>query len=274
MWRSSSRSSVRRTFAGLIHVRARVRVDLLAGEHRPGGRAAARVADAGRVVADDEHDGVAEILELAQLLEHHGVTQMEVAGGRIEAELDPQRTALASRFSSAPAGSISTALRPRFAAIEAGSSIRPNASLLAGPVTRAGARRGRPFGRGKLEAGPHPPYERSRTHSRSVRRRAQWRRQWRDRGPAAPARRPQVGRPPRRRVRIRKLRLIALMIGLGILAAVSTVFGMMMAVASDLPRLERPATRNSVIYDRNGDRIGVLRATRSASSCARTRSRR
>ncbi len=76
--------------------------------------------------------------------------------------------------------------------------------------------------------------------------------------------RPHTGRksrkpkPPRRRVRIRKLRLIALMLGLGILAAVSTVFGMMMAVASDLPRLERPATRNSVIYDRHGDRIGVL----------------
>jgi len=76
--------------------------------------------------------------------------------------------------------------------------------------------------------------------------------------------RPHVGRksrkpkPPRRRVRIRKLRLIALMLGLGILAGVSTVFGMMMAVASDLPRLERPATRNSVIYDRHGDRIGVL----------------
>jgi penicillin-binding protein 1A len=64
--------------------------------------------------------------------------------------------------------------------------------------------------------------------------------------------------PPRRRVRIRKLRLFALLFGLGILAAVSTVFGMMMAVASDLPRLEQPATRNSIIYDRDGHKIGVL----------------
>jgi penicillin-binding protein 1A len=64
--------------------------------------------------------------------------------------------------------------------------------------------------------------------------------------------------PPRRRVRIRKLRLFALLLGLGILAAVSTVFGMMMAVASDLPKLEQPATRNSIIYDRDGHRIGVL----------------
>jgi penicillin-binding protein 1A len=64
--------------------------------------------------------------------------------------------------------------------------------------------------------------------------------------------------PPRPRVRIRKLRLLLLLLGLGVLAAVSTVFGMMMAVASDLPKLEQPATRNSIIYDRDGHRIGVL----------------
>jgi penicillin-binding protein 1A len=63
---------------------------------------------------------------------------------------------------------------------------------------------------------------------------------------------------PRRHVRIRKLRLFALLLGLGILAAVSTVFGMMMAVASDLPVLEPQAARNSYIYDLNGERIGVL----------------
>jgi penicillin-binding protein 1A len=65
-------------------------------------------------------------------------------------------------------------------------------------------------------------------------------------------------KPPRRHVRVRKLRLFALLLGLGILAAVSTVFGMMMAVASDLPNLQPQATRNSVIYDVNGQRIGVL----------------
>ncbi len=64
--------------------------------------------------------------------------------------------------------------------------------------------------------------------------------------------------PTRRRVRIRKLRLFALLLGLGVLAAVSTVFGMMMAVASDLPTLDRPATRNSILVDRNGEEIGVL----------------
>ena len=65
-------------------------------------------------------------------------------------------------------------------------------------------------------------------------------------------------KPPRRHLRIRKLRLFALLLGLGVLASVSTVFGMLMAVASDLPKLEPQATRNSVIYDLNGKRIGVL----------------
>ena len=59
--------------------------------------------------------------------------------------------------------------------------------------------------------------------------------------------------PPRRRVRIRKLRVFALLFGLFCLAAVSTVFGMMMAVASDLPQLEDPLRGNSVLLDANGN---------------------
>jgi penicillin-binding protein 1A len=62
----------------------------------------------------------------------------------------------------------------------------------------------------------------------------------------------------RRRVRIRKLRVLALLAGLGVLAAVSTVFGMMMAVASDLPQLEEPASQNSFIYDIHNRKLGVL----------------
>jgi penicillin-binding protein 1A len=64
--------------------------------------------------------------------------------------------------------------------------------------------------------------------------------------------------PPRGRVRIRKLRVLLLFLGLSALAAVSTVFGMMMAVASDLPQLEAPPRGNSYIYDRNGTPLGVL----------------
>ena len=63
-------------------------------------------------------------------------------------------------------------------------------------------------------------------------------------------------KPPRRHVRIRKLRLLLLLIGLGLLAAVSTVFGMMMAVASDLPKLELTTARNS--------HLTTCRATTSA----------
>jgi penicillin-binding protein 1A len=67
------------------------------------------------------------------------------------------------------------------------------------------------------------------------------------------------GEPPSKvPVRIRKLRVLALLATLGLLAIVSTVFGMMMAVASDLPALEEPASQNSVIVDRRGERLGLL----------------
>jgi penicillin-binding protein 1A len=65
------------------------------------------------------------------------------------------------------------------------------------------------------------------------------------------------GQPPVK-LRIRKLRVLALLVGLGLLAAVSTVFGMMMAVASDLPELEEPSAVNSVIVDRRGEPLGRL----------------
>jgi penicillin-binding protein 1A len=64
--------------------------------------------------------------------------------------------------------------------------------------------------------------------------------------------------PPGVSLRIRKLRVFALLAGLGLLAAVSTVFGMMMAVASDLPELEEPSARNSVLVDRRGEELGRL----------------
>jgi penicillin-binding protein 1A len=63
---------------------------------------------------------------------------------------------------------------------------------------------------------------------------------------------------PRPRVRIRKLRVIGVLLGLSVLAVVSTIFGMMMAVTSDLPALEEPAGKNSVLTDRNGEPLGML----------------
>ena len=69
-----------------------------------------------------------------------------------------------------------------------------------------------------------------------------------------------AARTPQKRTkpRLKKLRILFVLLGLAILAMVSTVFGMMMAVTSDLPQLKKPATVNSVLLDRNGRRLGLL----------------
>jgi penicillin-binding protein 1A len=68
--------------------------------------------------------------------------------------------------------------------------------------------------------------------------------------------------PERVRPRVKKLRLLAIFLPLSLLAVVSTVFGMMMAVASDLPNLENRKeyqdARNSVLKDSQGQTLGVL----------------
>src|SRR3954452_3859163 len=70
------------------------------------------------------------------------------------------------------------------------------------------------------------------------------------------------GGPPLTRPRGYKLRLALIVAGLGMLACVSTVFGMMMAVAQDLPSLENreeyKRSRNSVLLDVNGKPLGRL----------------
>jgi penicillin-binding protein 1A len=70
-------------------------------------------------------------------------------------------------------------------------------------------------------------------------------------------------RPPK--PRLRKLRFFAILFGFGTLAVISTIFGMMMAIASDLPQLEnrqqyRADLKNSYLYDYMGRPIGVLAA--------------
>src|SRR5690349_23002932 len=61
-----------------------------------------------------------------------------------------------------------------------------------------------------------------------------------------------------KRFKVRKLRVLAVFFFLGILAIVSALFGMFMAVASDLPPLEEPAHQPSVIVDARGREIGTL----------------
>ena len=64
------------------------------------------------------------------------------------------------------------------------------------------------------------------------------------------------------RPRMRKLRFIAVLVFLGALGAVSWVFGVMMAVAVDLPDLEARAqyerAQNSVVSDRDGHKLVTL----------------
>src|SRR5690349_12579524 len=70
--------------------------------------------------------------------------------------------------------------------------------------------------------------------------------------------------PVRVKPRLKWLRLVALLVPLGVLAVVSTVFGMMMAVASDLPALENEPQyqgkggQNSVLLDVQGNTLGRL----------------
>jgi penicillin-binding protein 1A len=83
--------------------------------------------------------------------------------------------------------------------------------------------------------------------------------------PAAPARvngrdGDPAARPPT--PKLKKLRLFFVLLGLGALALISTVFGMMMAVASEIPSLENSAefraARNSNLFADNGGPIARL----------------
>jgi penicillin-binding protein 1A len=64
------------------------------------------------------------------------------------------------------------------------------------------------------------------------------------------------------RPKIRKLRLLSVVFGLGTIAIASLVFGMMMAVASNLPQLENKRQygreANSYLYDDQGHLIGLF----------------
>ncbi len=83
---------------------------------------------------------------------------------------------------------------------------------------------------------------------------------------AAPPRLPKrIGsRRPRRPKpgQVKKLRLAVIIVGLGILALVSTVFGMMVSVAGDIPQLENKEqyakAKNSEVFDSEGRRFGTL----------------
>src|SRR5690606_12973657 len=60
---------------------------------RAGGVLAARVADHAGEVADQELDLVPQLLEMAHLVDQHGVTEMQIGRGGVEAGLHTQGTA-------------------------------------------------------------------------------------------------------------------------------------------------------------------------------------
>jgi penicillin-binding protein 1A len=68
--------------------------------------------------------------------------------------------------------------------------------------------------------------------------------------------------PGRAGPKLKKVRLALILAGLSLLALISTVFGMMMAVASDLPALENQAeyaaAENSILFADGGDEIASL----------------
>lgn len=78
---------------GLFEVSLRVRLDLLARERRARRVAAGRIADQRREIADQEDHRVPEVLQLAHLVQHDRMADVDVGRGRVEPELDAQRLA-------------------------------------------------------------------------------------------------------------------------------------------------------------------------------------
>ena len=188
------------------------------------------------VVADDQHHRVAEVLELPQLPEHHGVAEVDVRRRGVDARASPAAGGPSPSWrSSSPSGSASTALRVR------NGRPRPADSVMA-PMLESAALAGRPRravrpGDDRRRRMPETPTaHRAPSAAPRADRRALPRRE-RRRHPAVERRRARRRAKPK----LKKLRLALVLLGLGVLALISTVFGMLMAVASDLPALENRA---------------------------------
>ena len=186
------------------------------------------IADARGVVADDQHDLVAGVLELAQLAEHDAVAEVQIGAGGIDAELDAQRPA------------------QRQLALELAVGKRVD------DVAQAGREAIRRDGSLTRRYDALPPA--SRIPSTAVS------------SPVAVAHRRMsdpIPFPTRRKPRLKKLRLLLVLLPpVWRWPSSPRSFGMMMAVASDLPDLENRAeykqSKNSVIVDDHGRRLGIL----------------
>ena len=83
--------------AGLLVIGFGVGLDLLRGQWRAGGVAARRVANHAGEVPNQKNHRMAQVLQLAHLVEHHGVPQVDVRGCGVQAKLDAQRFASSLR---------------------------------------------------------------------------------------------------------------------------------------------------------------------------------
>ena len=84
----------------------------------------------------------------------------------------------------------------------------------------------------------------------------------RRRGGAHPPPPPPAPQEKRKKPRLKKLRFLFVLLGLGVLAMFSMVFGMMAAVSRDLPAIynfaQYKAAKNTEVYDAAGEPIGTL----------------
>jgi len=67
--------------------------NLLAVQRFAGDIFSGRIADHAGEIADQKHDVMAEFLKLSELVDQHGVPEMQIGRGGIETGLDPQRPA-------------------------------------------------------------------------------------------------------------------------------------------------------------------------------------
>ena len=77
-------------FEDLALVGGGVGLDLLLGQGRPGLALARGVADEAGEVADEKNHLVPQVLEILELLNEHGVAQVQIRGGGVEPGLDPE----------------------------------------------------------------------------------------------------------------------------------------------------------------------------------------
>src|SRR6476620_4200153 len=84
----------------------------------------------------------------------------------------------------------------------------------------------------------------------------------RRRGGEVPPPTPPAPPESKRKPRLKKLRILFVLLGLSVLALVSMIFGMMMAVSQDLPAIynfaQYKASKNSEVFDATGAPIGTL----------------